>query len=272
MAGPVDLWSHGARYEAFMGRWSRRAAGGFVRWVAADPGLRWLDVGSGSGAVTATILDLAGPDTVVGIDASAGYVAEAGRRITDPRARFEVGDAHEPAGDAIFDVAVSGLMLNFVGDPVAVVHAMRRAVTPHGVVAAYIWDYRRMDLLGHFWAAAAVLDADAHPMDEAVRFASWTAEHLSTLWHAAGLQDVRTTAIDMTLRLRDFDDYWRPFQGGQGPAAAYLRSLDQRGRATLRDAVHARLPRSPGGPLRLHATALAVKGRPAPDGTSTGSA
>lgn len=242
-----------------MGRWSRRAAKGFVRWVAADPGLRWLDVGSGSGAVTATILDLARPDAVVGVDASAGYVADAGRRITDPRARFEVGDAHEPAGDAIFDVAVSGLMLNFVSDPAVVVDTMRRAVTPHGLVAAYIWDYRRMDLLGQFWAAAAALNADVHPLDEAVRFAMWTAEHLSTLWRTAGLRDVRTTAIHITLRLRDFDDYWLPFQGGQGPAAAYLRSLDERGRAALADAVRARLGNTPGGPL-LHATALAVKG------------
>ena len=260
MAGPVDQWSQGAQYEVFMGRWSRRAADGFVTWAAADPGLRWLDVGSGTGALAATILQLARPAAVAGVDTSAGYVAEAGRRITDPRAHFEIGDAHEPAGDESFDVAVSGLMLNFAGDPGAVVDAMRRAVTPGGLVAAYVWDYRRMDLLGHFWAAAVALDAGAHAMDEAVRFAPWSADHLSVLWHTAGLRDVRTHAIDITCELRDFDDYWQPFEGGQGPAAAYLHSLGERARTDLRDAVRARLPPVADGPLLLRATAWAVKG------------
>ena len=88
----------------------------------------------------------------------------------------------------------------------------------------------------------------------------WTTEHLSTLWRTAGLRDVRSTAIDITIRLRDFDEYWLPFQGGQGPAAAYLRSLDERSRSALADAVRARLTHGPGDPLLLHATALSVKG------------
>jgi hypothetical protein len=87
----------------------------------------------------------------------------------------------------------------------------------------------------------------------------WTTEHLSTLWRTAGLRDVRSTAIDITIRLRDFDEYWLPFQGGQGPAAAYLRSLDERSRCALADAVRARLTRAR-RPLLLHATALSVKG------------
>ena len=117
-----------------------------------------------------------------------------------------------------------------------------------------------MDSLGDFRAAAVALDAGAHPMDEAMRFAPWSDAHLSALWHTAGLRDVRTHAIDITCELRDFDDYWQPFEGGQGPAAAYLHPLRERDGTNLRDAVRARLPPVAEGPLLLRATAWAVKG------------
>jgi trans-aconitate methyltransferase len=261
VAGSTEQWSRGGYYDAFMGRWSRRVADDFVTWVAADPGRRWVDVGSGTGALTSAIVTRARPSAVVGIDASTEYVDDARRRLPDPRVRFEVGDAHDLAAHETFDIAVSGLMLNFAADGERVVAAMRRAVAPDGVVAAYVWDYAgRMELLQHFWAAAATLDPSARDLDEAVRFAAWNANRLSTLWHEAGLNEVRTTGIDITCRLRDFDDYWLPFLGGQGPAATYLLSLDEQHRAALRDAVRTRLPMATDGSLRLPASAWAVLG------------
>ncbi len=33
--------------------------------------------------------------------------------------------------------------------------------------------------------------------------------------------------IDITTRFRNFEEYWTPFPGGQGPAPAYAMSLDE---------------------------------------------
>src|SRR5574341_803917 len=75
----------------------------------------WLDVGSGTGALTQTILATASPREVKGIDPSQGYVNSARQQTDDPRASFEVGDALSlPFDDSSFDAAVSGLVLNFV--------------------------------------------------------------------------------------------------------------------------------------------------------------
>jgi ubiquinone/menaquinone biosynthesis C-methylase UbiE len=108
----------------------------FVAWLGAPPGSAWLDVGCGTGALSQTILELAAPRSVRGIDRSADYLAFAAARIQDPRAQFEQGDAQAlPIEDARYDAVVSGLMLNFVPEPARAVAEIVRAARPGGVVA-----------------------------------------------------------------------------------------------------------------------------------------
>jgi ubiquinone/menaquinone biosynthesis C-methylase UbiE len=81
-----DRWSGGEDYEAYVGRWSRRVAEAFVDWLAIPPGRRWLDVGCGTGALTATILGRTDPAAVVGVDPSADFIAQAASNVHDPHA------------------------------------------------------------------------------------------------------------------------------------------------------------------------------------------
>ena len=74
------------------------------------------------------------------------------------------------------------------------------------------------------------------------------------------LRDVGVRAIDAPTPFRDFDDYWTPFLGGQGPAPAYCMSLDEGRRAALRDRIRSRLPFGADGSIHLVARAWAVKG------------
>jgi ubiquinone/menaquinone biosynthesis C-methylase UbiE len=60
----------GSAYNTFMGRWSRAAAREFLAWLAIPPGRRWLDVGCGTGSLSAMILELTSPSEVQGIDPS----------------------------------------------------------------------------------------------------------------------------------------------------------------------------------------------------------
>src|SRR4051794_17126173 len=90
---PADVWASGAAYESYVGRWSRLVARELLVWLAVPPGSQWLDVGCGSGALSETILALASPRSVKGIDASAGYVAFAREQVRDARVQFEIGDA-----------------------------------------------------------------------------------------------------------------------------------------------------------------------------------
>lgn len=260
--GPVpDQWSGGDAYEAYMGRWSRLVARRFVAWLGAPPGRRWLDVGCGTGALSATVLAEADPAEVLGLDASSAYVDRA-RHIADRRAHFEAQDATALAFHGQFDLAVSALMLNFLDQPETAVAGMRRAVVDGGTVAAYVWDYAEgMELLRYFWDAARRLDPQADALDEGIRFPLCQPERLADLWEEADLQDVQIDALEVATVFTDFEDYWVPFLGGQGHAPGYLRSRPDQDVNALRDAVHAALPMADDGSISLMARAWAVRGR-----------
>ena len=262
MASGAGVWASGAAYEPYVGRWSRLVARAFVAWIGVPPGARWLDVGCGTGALAEVILEVAAPCEVVGVDPSEGFVAHAGTQVTDPRARFDVGDALAlPSAAGAFDAAVSGLVLNFVPDPARAAAEMARVTRPGGAVAAYVWDYAgRMQLMRHFWDVAGELDPAARELDEGRRFPLCQPGPLAELFRNAGLDAVEVRPIDVPTRFRDFDDYWSPFLGGQGPAPGYAMSLGEERRATLRERLRARLPLAPDGSIPLIARAWAVRG------------
>src|SRR6266542_3520869 len=80
-----DTWADGEAYEPYVGRWSRLVAREFLGWLGVPAGREWLDVGCGTGALTQTILATCAPRSVLGVDASAGYVAYAREQVTDGR-------------------------------------------------------------------------------------------------------------------------------------------------------------------------------------------
>jgi trans-aconitate methyltransferase len=260
-----DTWAAGKLYEPYAGRWSRLIARNFLTWLQAAPALDWLDVGCGTGALTETILQQARPRSVTGMDPSVGFVEHARAHITDPRATFDVADAQSlPAGPAHFDAAVAGLVLNFVPMPSAAVREMARTVRPGGTVAAYVWDYAgKMDLMRYFWDAAVELDPAARDLDEGRRFPLCRPDPLSALLTQAGLDEVQLQSFDISTQFHDFDDYWTPFLGGQGPAPAYAMSLSPEQRDVLRERIRTRLPIARDGAIHLRARAWAIKGRTA---------
>ncbi|MFJ3904373.1 class I SAM-dependent methyltransferase [Streptomyces sp. NPDC090025] len=257
------MWASGAAYEPYVGRWSRLVADRFVRWLAVGPGGGWRDVGCGTGAVTRAVLAAAQPVAVVGVDRSPEYVAHARARVDDPRARFVVGDATElPFPDRTATAAVSGLVLNFVPDPARAAAELTRTVVPGGRVGVYLWDYGDggMEAIRAFWDAAIELDPQAAALDEAVRFPLCARGPLGELLRGAGLVDVEVTGIRVPTRFADFDDFWTPFLGAQGPAPAYLATLPPPHRTALRDRLRTTLRRAPDGTIRLHARAWAARG------------
>jgi len=259
MVAMGEDWSQGGAYERFMGRWSRRVAPEFLAWLDQPAGRRWADVGCGSGALTAAILEHCAPVSVLAVDPSSAQVDEAARQIHDVRVSFGVGAAANlPARS--FDVVVSALVLNFVPDPGDAVTSMTRAA-PGGVVAAYVWDYAEgMQLLRTFWDVACALDPAAAALHEGHRFSFATPDALAEVWTGAGLTEVAATGITVPTVFQDFDDFWQPFLGGQGPAPGYVATLDDHAREQLRAALQSALEPEPDGSIHLTARAWAVRG------------
>lgn len=253
----TDTWDDGSVYERYMGRWSRRMAAAFVAWLEAEPQQRWLDVGCGNGALSEALLEGVDPVELHAVDLSPGFVEAATRRLP-ALARVQVADGQDlPFPDGRFDHAVSGIALNFFPDPGLGIRELARVVEPGGTVAAFVWDYADgMEMIRVFWDAAVALHPAALELDEAERFPIC---HLDRITDLAGrhLDDVEGTVLTIPTTFADFDDFWSPFLGGQGPAPSYVATLSAADRETLR----AELRRHLGdGPIEMQAKAIAFRG------------
>ena len=255
-----DTWESGSPYERYVGRWSRRVAPMFLSWLRVPAGRRWLDVGCGTGALCAAIVDRCAPSSVAGVEPSEGFLETARANLAGQAALYQGSATAIPLDDASVDVVVSGLVLNFVQDPRAALAEMARVSGDGGMIGAYVWDYAgKMELMRFFWDAAVELDADAARMDEGTRFPLCRPEALVELFTGAGLGSVEVTAIDIPTPFASFEDYWQPFLGGQGPAPAYAMSLDETARTRLRDRIRERLPVEADGSISIIARAWAIR-------------
>lgn len=257
-----DMWEQGSAYERYVGRWSRQVAPRFLAWLGIPAGRRWVDVGCGTGALCAAIVETCAPVSVAGVEPSEGFLQTAKQALAGRAALYQGSATAIPLSDASVDVVVSGLVLNFVPDQPAALAEMARVAGKGGTVAAYVWDYAgRMELMRCFWDAAVALDPAALELDEGRRFPLCRPEALTGLFGEAGLREATVTALDVPTRFRDLDDYWTPFLGGQGPAPAYAMSLDDERRGVLRERIRARLPVAGDGSIALTARAWAVRAR-----------
>jgi hypothetical protein len=153
------------------------------------------------------------------------------------------------------------LALNFFPDVEGAMNEMRSVAEPQSTVSACVWDYSEgMLFLRRFWEAAASLDPAASALDEGNRFPLCRRDALTALFRGSGLRDVRCEPIEIDTTFVSFDDYWRPFLGGTGPAPSYVASLSAGRRATLARKLEETLRRGPDGAITLTARAWAVRG------------
>jgi SAM-dependent methyltransferase len=242
-------------YDRFMGRYSIPLAPLFADFVGVAPGQRVADVGCGTGALTAELVERLGADAVVAVDPSAPFV----EAIRERHPRVEVhraGAEQLPLPDDTFDAALAQLVVHFMTDPVAGLLEMRRVVKPGGVVAACVWDFDEGGSpLSLFWTAATDLDARAPGEDS---LPGTRRGHLELLLGAAGVEAVEHTELVIEVRHQTFEEWWQPFELGVGPAGSYVSALGQSERRRLEERCRELLPEPP---FVVTAAAWAARGR-----------
>ena len=241
-------------YDRFMGRYSIQLSAQLADLAGVREGQRVLDVGCGPGALTGELVRRLGAENVAAVDPSESFVAAARER--NPGVDVQLAPAERlPHADGLFDAALAQLVVHFMTDAVAGLREMARVTRPGGVVAASVWD-----LAGDrappspFWVAARTIDPDAG--SEAL-LAGARQGHLVELFRKVGFGDVEEAELTSSVTYETFDDFWRPYTGGVGPAGQYAASLDDAGRERLRDACRATLPDPP---FTIDAVAWAVRG------------
>ena len=113
-----------------------------------------------------------------------------------------------------------------------------------------------------FWDTAAGLDGGAALSRDRLFSAPLALPSgLPDLFEHAGLHDVEQISITIRMDYANFQDYWLPLLGGQGPVGTYVVGLAP----DLRDRVEAAVrlaycAGAPDGPRSMTATAWAVRG------------
>ena len=142
---------------------------------------------------------------------SEGFVAFARHKVTDGRARFQLGDAQAlPVPNASFDATVTRLHGSSSTQNKAAAE-MTRATRPGGVVAGYVWDYAgEMQMMRQFWDAAVALDTAAIALDGRSPISYLSPGAVGHTFWGVGLDGVQVRPIDVPTVFKDFDDYLSP--------------------------------------------------------------
>ena len=246
-------------YDGHVGRYARELARKLIDFAGVRAPDRVVDVGCGTGLLTAELADVVGAASVAAVDPSPQFVDASRARVPGADVRLATAE-HLPLADASVDRALAQLVVNFMSDAAAGVAEMRRVTRSGGVVAAAVWDYAgEMTLLRRFWDAAVALDSSALDRDEGVCMHHCDPRSLGALWEQAGLVTVAVDELWVSTHYVSFDALWEPFAAGVAPSGAYAASLPPPLRATLREEFFRRLG-SPPGAFQLTARAWAVRG------------
>jgi len=259
MAKNQIRFEDGAAYERMGGVWSRLTGEIFLDWLAPRPGLRWVDIGCGSGALSELLIERCAPAEVQGIDPSEQQLAFARTRPAARAAEFQQGDAMAlPFGDDRFDAAVMALVIFFLPDPAKGAAEMARVVGPGGTVAAYAWDMLGGGYPGEPITAEMRSMGFTPALPQSVEASRL--EALRDLWAGAGLQAIETREISVLRTFADFDDFWTTTLMAPSifAAAATMVLSDVE---LLKARVQASLPLDSAGCITYAARANAIKGR-----------
>jgi SAM-dependent methyltransferase len=250
----------GDAYDSFMGRYSVRLAPLFADFADVQGGSA-LDVGAGTGALTAELLRR-------GVDVTAAEPSPTFSAAL--RERFPAVDVRQtpaealPFEDGAFDAALAQLVVAFMADAAQGIAEMARVARQ---VAICMWSVDDMEMFAAINRAAKAIGVSREAEQGARRYR--TAEELRELLAPYG--EVESAAIDVTAPYEGFDDFWGALSRQVGPAGQWLAALDEEHRARAHDELLVQLGR-PSGTFtltgRCYAARVSTDARSAPVPTS----
>ena len=240
----------GDAYDDFMGRYATRLAPLFADFAGVSSGLRVLDVGAGTGALTAELL--ARGASVAAAEPSPEFVAVLRERFPEVEVR-EGGAESLPFAAGEFDAALAQLVIAFMSDAPAAIAEMARVARR---VAVCMWGVAEVDMFAAIDATAAATGTTRLAEPRPYR----TPQEIHDLLAPHGA--VEAAELDVTAGYRDFAEFWNAMDHGVGPAGQWVASLDAEQRERAHEELFRRLG-SPEGPFELKARAFAAVVTPA---------
>jgi len=218
MTDAAQMWSMG-EYDELATRFGP-VHDRLVEKLAPQPGERWLDLATGTGAVAARAA--AAGAAVVGVDIAPGMLEIA--RGKAPEVRFELGDAGAlEYEDASFDVVASSFGLIFAPDHGATARELARVCRSRMGFTAWEPDPELRDLYESF---------DTWPSEGKAPFEWGKRDHVEEL-----LADTFELEIEegiWYLEGSDGEELWQFWTRGAPPFKVMVDAMDDEKRAAFR--------------------------------------
>ncbi len=203
--------------------------------LAPNPGERVLDLGCGTGHLTAKIAAVGA--TALGLDSSPAMIEQA--RQTYPQLHFELADARSFTVSEPCDAVFSNAVLHWIKEPAQVIAAVHRALRPGGRFVAEFGGRGNVRTI-----SAALQEATQHLLGEPAEhpwYYPGIAEY-ATLLERGGLEVTyavlfdRPTPLEGEAGMRHWVEMFGKHFLGRVPAGRrddFLRQVEERTRPTL---------------------------------------
>lgn len=233
-----------------------------LRAAHVTPGMRVLDIATGTGLSAEAALAAVGPSGhVTAADLSPAMVEKARERLGNaPNVSVSVEDGQALSfPDASFDAVLCNLGLMFFPNPVRGLSEFRRVLRPGGRVAVSVntvversYNHQINVMIARYVPSLA---------DAVIRtFALAEASKLQLLFDEAGFAEFETDTVRHTFVLPSFDAYYGPFERGGASTGQALAALPEEIRRAVREEVRRDLGDT-GGPIKAEAEYRIASGR-----------
>ncbi len=233
-----------------------------LRAAQVAPGMRVLDIATGTGLSAEAALAAVGPSGhVTAADLSPAMVEKARARLgksSNVSVSIENGQALSYS-DESFDAVLCNLGLMFFPDPVQGLSEFRRVLRAGGRAAVSVntvversYNHQINVMIARYVPSLA---------ESVTRtFALGESSQLQSLFNEAGFADFETDTVRHTFVLPSFDAYYRPFERGGGSTGQALAALPEEIRRTIREEARRDLADT-GGPVKAEAEYRIASGR-----------
>ena len=251
-----------AGYDRAVGHMTRQLIAPLLLAARLAPGLRVLDIATGTGLAAEAAAEAVGPSGhVIATDISPAMVERARERLGGlPNVSFAVEDGQRlTLPDGGFDAVLCNMGLMYFPDPTRGLSEFRRVLRPGGRAVVSVNTTPERSLISRVLVIIGRHAPSKAP--EAARLFSLGDEaHLRALFEAAGFEDVETATETLRIEFPSFDAYFGGVEQGAGNVGQEYVALPEEVRRVVREEAR-RDVGDAGGPIEVEVEVRIASGR-----------